>query len=149
MNTKSRPPAAKAKPHTQLVTATRRETHVYEGPIPHPDQLAEFDRIIPGAAREILDMAKAQAKHSHWLEVETTKANVLAQQRQIDVETYRVKSVFRSDLVGQGCGALVSMACIGGAVYLAMSGHEWGAVTLAAIPTAAVIQAFFAKRAKP
>ena len=132
-----------------MLTAERRETHVYEGPIPHPDQLAEFDRIVPGAAREILDMAKAQAKHTHWLEVETTNANVLTQHRQIDVESYRVKSVFRSDLVGQACGVLVSLACIGGAVYLAVSGHELVAAALAAIPTAAVIQAFFAKRQRP
>jgi hypothetical protein len=35
---------------------------------------------------------------------------------------------------------------VAGAVYLAMNSHEWVAVALAGIPTAAVIQAFFAKK---
>ncbi|MGV6264515.1 DUF2335 domain-containing protein [Escherichia coli] len=40
-------------------------THTRSGPLPDADELAKYERISPGFAREIMDMAKAEQKHRH------------------------------------------------------------------------------------
>lgn len=40
-------------------------THTRSGPLPDPQELASYERISPGFAREIMDMAKAEQKHRH------------------------------------------------------------------------------------
>ena len=40
----------------------------FAGPIPPPQILAEYDRISPGAAGKIIDMAVSQAAHRQGLE---------------------------------------------------------------------------------
>jgi len=37
----------------------------FAGPLPAPRILAEYDRIIPGVAREIVDQWKAETRHRH------------------------------------------------------------------------------------
>jgi uncharacterized membrane protein len=37
----------------------------YAGPLPAPGMLAEYDRILPGLAREIVDQWKAETQHRH------------------------------------------------------------------------------------
>lgn len=91
-------------------------------------------------------MAKAEAIHQNEMVSLTTKANISAQQKQLEIAEYQGKAVFRSDTIGQIAGVIVSLACIAASAYLAVSGKEWVAAVLAGIPTAAVIQAFFAKR---
>lgn len=127
-------------------TETQTQTQVFEGPVPHPDIMAEFERLVPGAAREMFDWARADGEHTRAMEAATNAANIDAQRKQIALAEYQARSVFRSDLVGQVCGLVVSMGCVAGAVYLAVNGQPWVAVALAGIPTAAVIQAFMAKR---
>lgn len=76
----------------------------------------------------------------------TVEANVKTQEKGLNVAEYKVKSVFRSDILGQLAGILVSLSCVGGAVYLGIHDHEAIATALTVIPSAAVIQAFFAKK---
>ncbi|CAK0777582.1 DUF2335 domain-containing protein [uncultured Gammaproteobacteria bacterium] len=38
---------------------------VFSGPIPPPEQFAQYDRVLPGAADRILSMAESQQLHSH------------------------------------------------------------------------------------
>jgi uncharacterized membrane protein len=124
----------------------QHKTEVFQGPVPHPDILAGMDRVVPGSARDLIEMAKAEAAHQREMEVLTTTANIDAQKKQLEIADYQSKAVFRSDTLGQVAGMIVSLTCVGVAAYLAVNGHEWVAVVLAGIPTAAVIQAFFAKR---
>lgn len=49
---------------TQIVAAMQQ----WSGPMPHPDDLAAYDRILPGAADRILTMAEEQASHRRDLE---------------------------------------------------------------------------------
>jgi uncharacterized membrane protein len=129
-----------------LVTQTQTQTQVYEGPVPHPDIMAEFDRLVPGAAREMFDWARADSEHRRAMEAASNAANISTQSKQLALAQYQAESVFRSDLIGQICGLIVSVGCVAGAVYLAVNGQPWVAAALAGIPTAAVIQAFMAKR---
>ena len=44
-------------------------TQHFQGPIPPPNTLAEYENIVPGAAERILTMAENQGKHRRNLEV--------------------------------------------------------------------------------
>lgn len=46
----------KSQGKVRIRTKTTITTH--SGPLPHPDILKQYNEIVPGAAREILDMAK-------------------------------------------------------------------------------------------
>lgn len=35
----------------------------FEGPLPHPDDLARYESVLPGSAERILRMAEQQAEH--------------------------------------------------------------------------------------
>lgn len=42
----------------------RHETH-FSGPLPRPEDLEEYDNIVPGAAERILQMAEKEMQHRH------------------------------------------------------------------------------------
>ena len=47
-------------------------TFVYRGPIPPPSMMADYDKIVPGGAAMILQMAQAEQKHRHRMEARET-----------------------------------------------------------------------------
>lgn len=51
----------------QLISQTVR----FSGPVPHPDDLARYDEILPGAADRIFAMAKKEQAHRHFKERKT------------------------------------------------------------------------------
>lgn len=122
----------------------RREA--YQGPVPPPDILERFELLVPGTAKKMFDQAEQESLHRRKIEERTNDANIAAQQKAIDIERGKMQAIARSDLVGQIFGLLVTSACIGGAVWCGIQGHEKVAIALTVVPSAAVIQAFFAKR---
>jgi uncharacterized membrane protein len=133
-------PQQQGQPIT-LTVATQSQVH--HGPVPHPDVLRGYNELVPGAAERLIKLAEDEAAHRRHLEKQAMDSNIGAQQNQLRVGEYQSKAVFRSDTIGQAAGLLVSLACIAGAVYLGINNHEVTAGVLAAIPTAAVIRAFF------
>lgn len=127
----------------QLPITTVTQTQVYQGTIPPPEVLRGFDQLVPGTAERLIKLAEDESTHRRLMEQQALAANISAQQGQVRIGEYQSKAVFRSDTIGQAAGLVVSLACIGGAVYLGANSHEWVAGVLAAIPTAAVIRAFF------
>jgi uncharacterized membrane protein len=136
-------------PEQQFKIATpfqQQTTQVFHGPTPPPDVMERYEALVPGIAKRLFDLAEDESTHRRALETSANEANIAAQQRQLAIAEKQADGVFRSDALGQGAGLIVALSCIAGAVYLAVNNHEGVAVALAAIPTAAVIQAFFAKR---
>jgi uncharacterized membrane protein len=41
------------------------ESAAFSGPLPAPSILAEYDQVVPGLAREIVDQWKAETQHRH------------------------------------------------------------------------------------
>lgn len=128
-----------------MMRSIERREH-YEGPIPPPHVLQQFDNIVPGTAANLIRLAEEESLHRRKMESMTVEANVRTQEKGLIVAEYKVKGVFRSDVLGQVAGILVSLSCVGGAVYLGIHDHEAIATALTVIPSAAVIQAFFAKK---
>lgn len=45
----------------------------YRGPCPPPQILEEFERVLPGSAKRLLDWTEGQIKHRHALEVRSVE----------------------------------------------------------------------------
>lgn len=126
-----------------------QQHQIFEGPTPPPEVLERYDALVPGTAQRLIDLAVEESHHRRKLESNAQAADIEARNKQLEIASEQSKAVFRSDVIGQGAGIIVALCCIAGAVFLAISGRELAAAALAAIPTAAVIQAFFAKRTVP
>lgn len=59
-----RNPAQTSQVATRILTAIS----VHRGPLPPPDLLRGYDEVLPGAAREIMDMAIREQRHRNLLE---------------------------------------------------------------------------------
>lgn len=53
----------KNSPQEKAVVEMQRVSHSFSGPVPPPQILDGYNKIIPGAAERILGMAEADAKH--------------------------------------------------------------------------------------
>ena len=52
------------------------EIRSFEGPLPHPQILSEYNEISPDFAGRIVTMAESEARHRHNLEEKALKAQV-------------------------------------------------------------------------
>lgn len=138
--------AAATAPAPQPLQVQTVTAQTFQGPIPPPDALERYDAIIPGAAERILKMAESETAHRHQQEDHAMQANIALQHKQLDIAERQTRYAYRSDGIGQSAGLVISLSCVIGSVWLALDNHEWTAVALAAIPTAAVIKAFFSHR---
>lgn len=77
----------------------------YSGPLPHPEDMARYNEIVPNAAERILAMAEKQQAH------------------QIELENKMIKSQVRGQLIGMTLALIVlciSVYCVSlGYLYLA------------------------------
>ena len=129
--------------NVQPTQSTQFQAQFIQTNILPPEVLRQFDDLVPGAAARLLELAHEETLMRRKQEQLALDANIEAQKRQIGIAEYQSKAVFRSDIVGQAFGFLICLACVAGAVYLGVSGAPWQVSTaLAAIPTAAIIQAF-------
>jgi uncharacterized membrane protein len=76
----------------------------FSGPIPHPNILESYNRILPGAAERILSMAEEEQKHRQYLE----------------------KTALQNDKdeakLGQICAFLIGVVAIVAGTYAAING---------------------------
>jgi uncharacterized membrane protein len=105
-----------------------------------------FDELVPGTAQKLIELAISESGHRRDLETKAVDANIAAQRLQLDIASRQNWIVFASDTIGQFMGFLMSAMCIGGAVWMGLHEHEAVALALAAVPTAAIVKAFFASR---
>lgn len=85
----------------------------YSGPIPHPDHLEKYEKILSGSANRILGMAESQSIHRQNIENKLLEAEI----------KYKNK--------GQNFGFIISIICIiGGIVMLFFGKNLQGFITL-------------------
>jgi len=92
---------------TQIAVTAER----FAGPLPHPEILEQYDKIVPGLAERIVKMAESQAHHRQGLERTVVLSNT------------------RNERRGQVFGFIISMLVIGGSIYLIDSGKSVEGVT--------------------
>jgi uncharacterized membrane protein len=97
-------PRAKAQVVLREIRTEIFNAHI--GPLPAVKDFAGYNDVCPGSAKEIVDMAVRQQKHSH------------------DMDKYNAHSEFWLPILGLGAAVLVVMTMIGAGIYLASIGHE-------------------------
>jgi uncharacterized membrane protein len=71
-------------PKNKITSASRRHTsshlsvreELFEGPLPHPEVLGQYERISSGAAKRIISMAERQSHHRQALETKIVDSNI-------------------------------------------------------------------------
>ncbi|WP_419605458.1 DUF2335 domain-containing protein [Thiolapillus sp.] len=93
------------------------ETHEinhFQGPIPPPETLKEYDKLNPGFSLRILGMAEKEQEHRHQCE-----AKALKQQ----VENHKARN--RETARGQHYGLAIGITAIVAGTVLALYGNAW------------------------
>ena len=81
------------------------ESISYEGPVPPPGLLKEFDKVIPNGADRIMSMAEKQLEHRISIESKVVGAN-------------NVGANNRDSLLGVLFAGMIGLMAISGAIYL-------------------------------
>ena len=90
-----------------------QQTTAFQGPIPAPDTLAQYDQLTPGLADRIVSMAEREAAHRHNQESKILQTDArLALKASNEI------------LIGQCFGLVMGLATIGAGTYLALSGES-------------------------
>ena len=101
---------SEASQSISTVTSTKFES--YRGPLPQPDALGEYERILPGAADRILSMAESQSRHRQAMQKEA-----------MELSRLEISSAFNRANRGLNLGALVALAIVGGGAFMAHLGY--------------------------
>jgi uncharacterized membrane protein len=123
----TRPPSqATDKRHQPPITLQSRR---WNGPLPPPAILDQFEQVIPGSAERILQMAEKEQAHRLAREEKESAADI------------------RDSSRGQTLGGIVALSAILGAVANSVLGGPWQAsVALVGIPILGAVQAFIRGR---
>ena len=97
---------------------------MFSGPLPHPEHLEKYERLVSGSARQILDMAGREQSHRHRMQL--------------------LEMVY--PYLGWFSGTVGFLSCIAGAIYLGTVGHEPLAGGLLGVPALGVIGWFIHSR---
>jgi uncharacterized membrane protein len=116
--------SASPRPSGNTVQLTASRTELHTGPLPHPDILARYDQILPGAAERIIRMAEHQQDHRMTME----------------------STVIRSDVNqarwGLICGFVLSVIVISVSGYLIGQGHDIAGGALGGLDLVSLVGVF-------
>jgi uncharacterized membrane protein len=90
----------------------RSETSVFVGPLPPPEQLARYEDVYPGCARQIVELAQHQATHRQTLE-----------------RTHLERS-FNHQRLGSTFGFVLGLGGLVGGIFLVATGHAASGLTM-------------------
>lgn len=100
----------------------------FSGPLPHPKHLAEYDRVLPGAADRIIAMAEKEQTHRH------------------DWENTSLKFDFSYSILGIVLGFLIALALLVLAYISSQAGHQNVALAFLAASTVGMVASFIKGR---
>lgn len=129
-NTKKTSPKANSvaeqkNSNNQIARLTHQQ---FSGPIPPPSILEDYDRIIPGAANRILEMAEKDSLHQRKME-----------------ETALTEAI-RESKRGQHYGLVVALSAFGTAIFAILNGAYTCAAIIAGTTVVALVSVFVTGR---
>ena len=92
---------------------------VFVGPLPHPEILARYEEVLPGAAERIFTNAENQSAHRRKVEMTL-----------VTTATSSVKHESNRAYLGLASGTIVAIILILCGTLLVYNGHDWGGTTL-------------------
>lgn len=123
-------------------TQVRVETVRHEGPLPPPALLDGYEKVVPGAAERIIQLAEKEQEHRQALEKAAIQSDVDVKASFQTSEKFRLESIFKSDRRGQYLGAFVSTIALAGAIACALNGVSWQvSIALVGLPVLGMVNA--------
>jgi uncharacterized membrane protein len=80
--------------------------YTYSGPLPHPEILEHYDRIVPGGAERIFAQFESQSSHRQKIEYRVIRSNSFVQ------------------IFGAISALILGLAAIGGGLFLVYAGKS-------------------------
>lgn len=93
------------KTRSVIVELMLSRTEEHSGPLPSPDYLERYDKIIPNGGERIMQMAEKQQNH------------------RIKIENKVITSQSRQSVLGQIFGFILGIAGLASSTYLALNGQ--------------------------
>ena len=121
------PKSSEKKPAVQQASISSSTTSVavsWQGPIPPPRELREYDLIVPGAASRILGMAEQQSTH------------------RMALEKHVVTGDSRRSYLGLILGFIIALTFLGGGIFLIYSGHTFSGLLLGGLDLVSLVSVF-------
>jgi len=103
--------------------AVSREMY-YSGPLPPPEYLRQYEQVVPGSGKVLIDILAEQTRH------------------RIALETLAVTSGIRRSWGGLIAGFIIAIFVTGGGMYLVFSGHDTAGTTIATVGVASLVAVF-------
>jgi uncharacterized membrane protein len=97
---------------------------LYNGLIPHPQHLERFESLLPGATGRFMALAERQSAHRQLMERKFLNFNGAA------------------SIIGAVSASLISLASVGGAIFLIYLGRSAQEVAACLVPLAPIVWAF-------
>lgn len=99
-------------------------TRGFVGPLPSPETLARYEKILPGSAERVFALTEAQVRHRHMLESTLVSS---------DVKNARTGLIF---------GFLIGVLGIAGGLLAAVLGREDAGAFVAALSLGSLVATF-------
>ena len=107
----------------------------FQGPIPPPQILAGYEKLLPGSADRILCMAEKETAHRQIME---TKA--------IDAEIEGLRNEAKDIKRGQICGLIIGITALLSGTYTSITGYPWAGSFIGAGGVIGLVSAFIVGR---
>ncbi len=117
-----------------------------QGPIPAPNELAEYDVLLPGAAGRIIAMAEREQAHRMNQEDMLHRGDIRHRDDVVAAQREVARGTLISTLLGQALGWIIAGGALVGAVFTAYIGaHPTVSIALVGLPIASIIRAMRAR----
>ena len=124
-NDKARNPAQQKPVDEQAsVISSQSVEFTWQGPLPPPVILKEYESMLPGSAERILKMIEGQAAH------------------RIEIESTVIKGDDRRSFMGLIFGFVIALAALGGAIFLIYNDKNVAGLIIATTAIAGLVGAF-------
>jgi len=107
-----------------VVSSESLEVKSWQGPVPPPEVLAQYEALLPGAADRILSIAEKQPDH------------------RMTLETTVIGSDSRRSWVGLAFAFIVTLTALGGAIFLIYHDKNVAGLIIAMSALAGLVGAF-------
>ncbi len=124
-------PTQKNKTNSSKMTAEARQVQ-FQGPIPPPEILSNYEQLQPGAADRILAMAESETRHRQEME-----------RMALTAEVKGLTSEAKDTQRGQYCGLTIGIVAILSGTYAAVNGAPWAGGFIGTGGVVALVSAFY------
>lgn len=123
------------------ILANKQE--IFQGPLPPPAMLKQYGEILPGSPERILALVEREQQQRLALSTEDSKRK----DKLLEIAKQESDANIKQQDLGQKIGLIVTSACCGSALIVALCGLDWKIVAaFLAVPTAGLVRAFMSRK---